>query len=79
MYGQKFTVQTDSSGVWSIISKPNATGQLTRWGLAFQEFDLDIKHRKGHNNGNADGLSRAPSVQLDENIYELKGISFCGI
>lgn len=73
LYGQKFTVQTDNSGVRAIIEKPNTTGRLARWGLALQGFDLEIKHRKGKSNSNADALSRGPATTPKETVDELEG------
>ena len=32
-------------------------GLLCRWSLALQEYDFQIKYRKGIQNGNADALS----------------------
>ena len=39
---------------------PQPSGKLTRLGMAIQELDLQIKHRAGRSNTNADALSRSP-------------------
>lgn len=38
----------------------DASGRLARWSLLLQQYDFDIVHRPGKENGNADGLSRRP-------------------
>ena len=38
-------------------------GRLSRWAVALQEYDFEIKYRKGSDNGNADALSRANHVE----------------
>eukprot|EP00731_Ephydatia_muelleri_P016111 Em0009g535a len=40
-------------------------GRLCRWTLALQEFDFEIKYRRGSANGNADALSRVPAVEVE--------------
>ena len=40
-------------------------GRLCRWALALQEFDFEIKYRRGSSNGNADALSRVPAVEVE--------------
>ena len=39
-------------------------GRLARWILSLQEYQFQIKHRPGRQNGNADALSRFP-VKID--------------
>jgi hypothetical protein len=42
-------------------------GMLARWANILQEYDAEIKHRKGLKHMNADGLSRNPlSSDKDE-------------
>ena len=38
----------------------DATGRLARWALLLQQYDFEIIHRPGCQNGNADALSRRP-------------------
>ena len=33
-----------------------------RWIMRLQEYDLDIRHRKGKQSGNVDGLTRDPAL-----------------
>jgi len=41
-------------------------GLLARWALAIQEYDFTNNYRRGHENGNADALSRKvyPDTQM---------------
>ena len=56
----KFTVYTDHKALQYIHTIKNPHRRLTRWSMEFQEFDYEVQHKKGVNNGNADALSRLP-------------------
>jgi hypothetical protein len=43
------------------------TGKLPAWALKLQEFDFDMKHRKGTSIAHVDALSRQP-VGTDEEL-----------
>ena len=58
--GHHTVVYTDHSACTSLLSNPRPTGKLARWALTIQEMDLEIKHRSGKSNLNADALSRNP-------------------
>jgi len=60
LYGRKFTVYTDHNAVRWLMNIKEPTGRLARWALVLQQYDFEIKHRAGKNNGNADALSRRP-------------------
>ena len=72
LYGTKCTVLTDNIALKSLLATPHPSGRLARWGLALQELDLDIQHRSGKANKNADALSRnpAPSQERETNSGE---------
>ena len=38
----------------------NTNQRLTRWALAVQPYGMELRHRQGSLNKNADGLSRGP-------------------
>ena len=57
LLGRKFHLVTDHAPLqW--LSAQKMEGMLCRWVLAMQEFDFDIKYRRGSLNLNADALSR---------------------
>ncbi|GJR50470.1 reverse transcriptase domain-containing protein [Tanacetum coccineum] len=56
-------VHTDHSTLRHIFKKQDAKPRLIRWILLLQEFDIEIKDRKGIKNVAADHLSR---IENDE-------------
>lgn len=61
LLGNKFTLITDHSALWWLHSiEPKS--HLGRWDLVLQEYPFDIVHRSGLAIGNADALSRLPSI-----------------
>ena len=65
LLGRPFKILTDHAPLqW--LSAQKMEGLLARWALAIQEYEFTITYRRGHENGNADALSRRtyPDVQL---------------
>uniref|UniRef100_A0A803JJR6 Gypsy retrotransposon integrase-like protein 1 n=1 Tax=Xenopus tropicalis TaxID=8364 RepID=A0A803JJR6_XENTR len=60
LYGAEFEVQTDNNPLTYIrtTAKLDATGH--RWMAALSNYNFSLKYRPGHQNGDADGLSRRP-------------------
>ena len=65
LLGHKCIVYTDHSTCTSLLSSSHPSAKLARWAMIIQELDLEIKHRSGKSNANADALSRIPPQATD--------------
>jgi hypothetical protein len=72
LVGDKVIVYTDHAALKYLLTKKDAKPHLIRWILLLQEFDLEIRDKKGVDNSVAGLLSRLQfeeSAELPINDY----------
>ena len=64
--GSHFIIHTDHAIIKYLMAKKEAKPRLIKWVLLLQEFDLEIKDRKGCDNVIVDHLSRIEKTTVKE-------------
>lgn len=58
LFGRKFVILTDHRPLIYLFGMTNPSSRLTKFRLALEEYDFEVKYVKGKNNVVADALSR---------------------
>ena len=62
LYAFPFTVVTDHNPLTSLKGIKDTGGRITRWLMFLQQFNFEIRYKKGSQHSNADALSRQPPI-----------------
>jgi hypothetical protein len=66
LVGAKVIIYSDHAALKYLLTKKDAKPRLIRWILLLQEFDIEIRDRKGVENSVADHLSRLQYKEIHE-------------
>ena len=75
LWGRHFTVRTDHSALRWLQNFKNSKGQVARWLERLSEFNFTVEYRAGQRHGNADGMSRIPNDNANDNDMEQSQIT----
>ena len=83
LLGKPFIVRTDHSALQWLRNFKEPEGQVARWLERLQEYEFEVKHRKGEGHTNADALSRRPCIEDEcrncekkETKWEMRRLEF---
>jgi hypothetical protein len=66
LFGTQFTLVTDHQSFKWLMESDKLMGKLARWALILQEYDFQVVHKPGVANLDADGLSRNPCTNQED-------------
>ena len=69
--GSHVVIHTDHATIKYLMAKKETKPRLIRWVLLLQEFDVEIKDKKGSDNVIADHLSRLEKTSVQEEEREI--------
>ena len=69
--GSHVVIHTDHAAIKYLMAKKEAKPRLIRWVLLLQEFDVEIREKKGSDNVIADHLSRVEKTTVQEEGREI--------
>ncbi|XP_021730704.1 uncharacterized protein LOC110697629 [Chenopodium quinoa] len=72
LIGSRTIVYTDHSALKYLISKKEAKPRLLRWVLVLQDFDCEMRDKKGAENVVADHLSRLGGARIHEDGFPIE-------
>ena len=64
LHGCHFTVHTDHNVLHWLVNVKDPTGHLAHWSLLLQQYNFNIEHSAGINNGNVNVLSPQPYTTI---------------
>jgi hypothetical protein len=67
---QKFTLVTDHRALTKLREVKDNNPMLYRWSLKLAGYDYEVEYKKGEKQGNADGPSRNPVLNIDKSNIE---------
>ena len=70
--GSHVIIHTDHAAIRYLMAKKDDKPRLIRWVLVLQEFDLEIKDKKGSDNVIVDPLSRLEKTTEEEKRSEIE-------
>lgn len=68
LYGRSFIIYTDHEPLTKELKLTDATGRVTRQRLYLEQFDFKLIYKQGKQNVVADGLSRIPKAELNNQL-----------
>ena len=71
IFGSHVIIHTNHAAIRYLMAKKEAKPRLIKWVLLLQEFDLEIKYKKGSDNVIADHLSRLEIIAGNEKGTEI--------